>query len=157
MCVDEMTGLEGIERNNKHNQRKCRGCVYHSKNPAWCNYREITGRSRLVDGGKLFPDGGCRLYTRGSRNGNTASPWRKGFPLVETRKEYEEKSGRSRFANKTETDFRQIEDLYNKGLSDQRIADTLGFNVKTIYRWRHRHGVQSNYFKDRKKASHEGC
>ena len=142
-----MTGIGKPDNTDKHNKTKCKTCLFFSKNLGWCNYRDLTGRSRIADGGNLLPGGGCKLYRKGRmsdiyyRNAyGTKQVSLIGKPM-------------SKFGRKTEDDFARISELYNKGLSDMQIAKDAGVDKKTVARWRKNNKLESNYNLGRKKQA----
>lgn len=154
-----MTGLEGIEPTNKHNIANCIGCKYLSAQD-WCNYREMTGRSRLVDGGPLHPDGGCSLYTKGRMRKSNESPWGRFIRYDRAYDEQKERAKREameakrrakRFAQPGKYD-KEIEHYYEMGLSDKEIARRVGCGHTTVFRWRHKHELESNFRLDRART-----
>lgn len=131
-----MTGIGKPVVTRKHNKSKCQGCYYQAKHQGWCNYAEITGRSRLKDGGPLNPNGGCKLYRKGER-GNL---WKLSpKPIRESRDE------KTEYRRRQAELYRQIEANYKAGLSDVEIATAVGCGASTVSRWRFRHGLESNY------------
>lgn len=140
-----MTGIGKPEKTNKHNEDKCKGCIYRSKFSGWCNYGDITGRSRLKDGGKLNPNGGCNLY----RKGEVGNRWR--LPPKQEKPEGKEKA---EFWSRMDEKYRQIEANYKAGLNDTEIARAVKCGINTVARWRKRHGYESNY--SRKKSGGDG-
>lgn len=116
---------------SKHNQDACIGCIYWSRSE-WCNYLEITGHSRIKDGGKLLPYGGCRLY--------------KAIGTVEvTKKEWNARPPKVIPDPLPANVFRQMEYLYAKGMMDKEIARELGCGATTVARWRKKNNLESNY------------
>ena len=155
-----LTGLEGIEPTNKHDITKCRGCMYLSAQD-WCNYREMTGRSRLVDGGPLHPDGGCSLYKKGRTRKPRESPWGKyiRYDHELNRKKSEERLKEKELAKERAKRYfppskfaNEIEHYYDMGLTDAEIARRVGCGHTTVYRWRQRNNLKSNFSIDPKKA-----
>lgn len=147
-----MTGLEGIKPTGKHEKEACQGCIYLSSSN-WCDYREMTGRSRYVDGGPLLPDGGCKLYKKGVRVVNK-SPW----PMYERQKKKDQYIEYGR--DKKQKPFRppskyarEIEHWYEQGLSDMKIAEKVGCGHTTVQRWRARNKLESNFMLDRRKRA----
>ncbi len=146
-----MTGIGRSGKTNKHNPKGCKGCKYRSKTMDWCNYGEIMKKSRLVTGGKLYPNGGCSLYERGNpmtRSGGWTfgenGQWRQsvGDNLKENPKN-------------SKADFELIKKLYEAGLADERIAEKAKCNYKTVAAWRKRNGLESNFFlRKRDGAAH---
>ena len=121
--------------------RGCRGCVYQSTSFKWCNYGDMEGRSRTVDGGPLQPDGGCKLFRKPESRKQLKQnriPWNspKGTPQAAAGQSEEEKSAIRQ---------QQLQALYDLDLSDQKIADSLGINRKTVSRWRKDNRLESNY------------
>ena len=151
-----MTGLEGIQQTQKHDKRGCKDCIYLSSSE-WCDYREMTGRSRLVDGGPLHPDGGCSLHKRGKRVVASKSPWygyerRKKLDEIEGQLVYRKPTRRQRIG---EHDA-EIERYYNMGLIDRKVAEMVGCSKSSVLRWRKRNGLQPNFKLDREKAEKNG-
>ena len=113
--------------NGKHAWKPCNDCKYaHSYR--FCNYMEITGRSRLVvgaekfgdpDGGKLLPEGGCRLKER-----------IKGYAVGN--------------GHLTVDQIDRMFDLYDSGLTDPEIAAEIGCHKNSVLRWRRRNGLEAN-------------
>lgn len=142
-----MTGI-GVQKDiKKHNKKKCSTCVFFSRRGEWCNYRDITGTSRLAAGGKLFQNGGCSLRIKGEPI--SSETYRRNIELYTPKKET--MCDTSKFANKTDEDRRKMRQLYDSGLSDEKIACAMGFNVKTVRNWRKRNGLESNYIKALKR------
>ena len=116
---------------SKHNQDACIGCLYWSRSE-WCNYLEITGHSRIKDGGRLLPFGGCKLYKAIGTEELPKKEWN-----VRPKKVVAEPLP----ANV----FQQMEYLYNQGMNDSEIADELGVGKTTVARWRKKNNLESNY------------
>lgn len=137
----------------KHNPEACKGCMYVSLSRNWCNYSDITGQSRLKNGGPLHPNGGCSLYSKGEIRPRRSLD----FSLPPKREDEIPKLARTYRETRIEIIYTQIEDLYNKGLCDEHIAKECGCNPKTVYGWRKRRGLESNFVKERKaKARRNG-
>ncbi len=153
-----MTGLEGIKPTNKHDLSKCEGCAYRSASADWCNYRDITGRSRLIDGGPLLPEGGCRLYKTGPKRKSSESPWgfyksKETVAAIDAARREEKQRKRKR----RESPFaKEIEKYYDMGLTDAKIAENVGCGHSAVKRWRDRNGLASNYKLDPQKAVENG-
>jgi len=124
-----------------HDPRGCRGCVYQSTSFKWCNYSDIEGRPRIIDGGPIQPNGGCKLFRKPEskkRLKQNRIPWNSpnGTPRAAAGQSTKEKSAIHR---------QQLQALYDLGHSDQKIADSLGINRKTVSRWRKDNRLESNY------------
>lgn len=119
---------------SKHNRDACIGCLYWSQN-GWCNYLEITGHSRIKDGGRLLPFGGCKLY----KAIGTEIPQKKEWNL----------KPKNPIPEKLPSNvFRQMEYLHSQGLNDREIAMELGVGKSSVYRWRKKANLQSNYHRE---------
>lgn len=144
-----MTGLEGIERRtDKHEKGNCKGCIYLSAKE-WCDYGEMTGRSRYVDGGKLSPGGGCSLYTTGHRNIDK-SPWTPYVKnkAIETVRKKEIKPLKPK--RQQSVHAKEFEYYYNMGLPDRKVAELVGCGKTAVQRWRKRNDLISNGEKARR-------
>lgn len=118
----------------KHNQDACAGCLFWRRDPGWCNYIDITGHSRIKDGGKLLPYGGCRLY--------------KAIGTEEIQKKEWNAIPQKVIPDPLPANvFRQMEYLYGKGMMDTEIARELGVGKSSVYRWRKKNNLESNYHK----------
>lgn len=143
-----MTGIgDHSRRNRKHNPAGCKRCKYRSVGNGWCNYGDITGRSRLVDGGPLLPNGGCKLHTNGDAIRRVRPV---PMPRGQTSwNDYEK-------AKKPPETYRRIEELYNAGWYDSRIAREVHVSQGTVAAWRNRNGLESNYVIAQQKARENG-
>lgn len=120
---------------SKHNQDACAGCMFWRRDPGWCNYLEITGHSRIKDGGRLLPFGGCKLY----KASGTEIPQKKEWNL----------KPKNPIPDKLPANvFRQMEYLHSQGLNDREIARELGVGKSSVYRWRKKANLQSNYHRE---------
>lgn len=118
----------------KHNQDACAGCLFWRRDPGWCNYLEITGHSRIKDGGKLLPYGGCKLY----KSIETEEPQKKEWNAIQPKVIPDPLPANV---------FRQMEYLYEKGMMDTEIARELSVGKSSVYRWRKKNNLESNYHK----------
>lgn len=64
-----MIDLTIMAKTNERETPGCSGCDYLIEHDWTCDYIGYTGRSRLKDGAKMYPGGGCRKHTGGGRNG----------------------------------------------------------------------------------------
>ena len=121
----ESTMTYGRPTYGKHKWKNCNDCEYaHSMR--FCNFMEITGRSRIVygaelygpGGGNLLPGGGCRLKKP------TDVPIGNGHLTVDQ--------------------LDEMEGLYNSGLTDPEIAEIIGCHRNSVLRWRRRNTLPAN-------------
>lgn len=107
-------------------------CRYWNAYLGWCNYIDVEKKSRVKSGGKLMPNGGCKLFVPA---GSAESP----------------KNNWNARPRKVVADplpanvFRQMEYLYRQGLMDREIARELGIGATTVARWRKKNNLESNY------------
>lgn len=120
---------------SKHNQDACVGCLFWRRDPGWCNYLEITGHSRIKDGGRLLPFGGCKLY----KAIGTEVPQKKEWNLRPQKPVLDKLPANV---------FRQMEYLHSQGMNDRQIARELGVGKSSVYRWRKKANLQSNYHRE---------
>lgn len=128
------TGKYILSGSGKHNQDACIGCLYWSQN-GWCNYLEITGHSRIKDGGRLLPFGGCKLY----KAIGTEIPQKKEWNLRPQKPVLDKLPANV---------FKQMEFLHSQGMNDRQIARELGVGKSSVYRWRKKANLQSNYHRE---------
>lgn len=141
-----------------HDQTKCEKCRFWGKHQLWCNYGDIMGRSRLKDGGRLLPEGGCSLFEEDGPDEDTQKTIRDNWASgktngeawarvkAEERKEtsYRKKRMRSvwRFPDAV---YLSMESLYRKGNNDYEIAREIGVSRSAVQRWRRVNGLAPNY------------
>lgn len=119
----------------KHDRDACLGCLFWRRDPGWCNYIEITGHSRIKDGGKLLPFGGCKLYQAIGTEELPKKEWNARPPKV--------------IPDPLPANvFRQMEYLYGQGKMDTEIARELGIGKSSVARWRKKNNLESNYRKE---------
>ena len=104
----------------------CRGCKRLNRRLQYCDYNSQTGRLRTVDGGRIGPNGGCKLY----------EPLPGYAPVSPTAV----KCGLG-----IDDMYLKIKNLYNEGYTDNDISRELHCNPKTVRKWRKRNGLKSNY------------
>lgn len=141
----------------KHDQEKCERCRFWGKQQKWCNYGEIMSRSRLKDGGRLLPEGGCRLFEEDDPESDTQlilrQNWANGKTngeayaraMSDERREAAYRARRLR-SNRRHPDevYLKIEVLYREGRSDYGIAKEVGVSRSAVQRWRTVNGLSPN-------------
>lgn len=142
-----MTGI-GKADLKRHDQAVCTGCRFWNRYLDWCNYGEIMHRSRLASGGKLLPEGGCKLYEQREDGDETQNRLRERWGAGATYSEARKKIG----AKLSNSVFRQMESLYKEGKTDAEIAAELGIGKSSVGRWRYKNCLESNYFKKIREA-----
>lgn len=122
-----------MRNGTKYDLAGCEGCKFLAKEPAWCNYSDITGRTRLAQGVTLLPNGGCVLKA----SGDTPKP-KTQLPRYGYRKEKTYSEKRRDAISET------IMALYELGYSDRRIGQEVGKTKKSIQAWRKRRLLPPN-------------
>ena len=112
---------------DKYNTGRCKKCKYFSRQEIWCNYHSITGQTRLAQGARLLPDGGCKLFQYENKDDvqSKIKSWNKIPDRV----------------------FSKMRPLYDQGLLDTEIAEAVGVSKKSVRRWRIKNNLESNYEK----------
>lgn len=98
-----------------------------------CGYGAMTGVSKLVrkmDGVSITPPG-CELYETDTGAPKPVLP-SAGLDILPKRD--------GRFT----VDYRAVEKLYKRGLTDADIVRELGCGRDSVSRWRHNHGLPAN-------------
>lgn len=135
----------------KHDTALCRMCRFWSKRQLWCNYSDVMQASRLKAGGKLFPDGGCRLFEIDDSDGKTQQAMKDNWASGKTNGEAYARARAKEIAEKKhsryiqESVWKQVGLLYSKGYQDNQIAEECGIGKSSVRRWRKRNGLKSNY------------
>ena len=142
-----MTGIGKTGSTRKHSPNGCDGCKYRSSHHDWCNYSDVTGRSRLAMGGKLHENGGCSLYLNYGTKVRRWSPLGAGrsSTRVVTEKPNPKQQDTSKYRNKTKEELETIRRYYEQGMSDGQICKATGFSKRTVRNWRQKNGLESNY------------
>ncbi len=161
-----MTGIGKAANTARHDQTRCETCRFWSTSNQWCSYGDIMKRSRLANGGKLFPSGGCRLYEEAGPGQDTQWYLRRKWGAGETDGEAYAKAMAQERAQAREEErrirtqpklpdfvFRHMEELYRQGLSDAEIAAAAGCGDTTVRRWRGRNGLESNFVKRKREEA----
>lgn len=145
-----------IARNDERKlNRNCKGCKHLSRDYT-CRYLLDMGpgHSRVRQGIKMHPDGGCDLYTSAKHEKSSVRPGillTKGAAqkMREIAKTDPEKH-LSKLDNNVQAQNTALA-LYNKGAGDAQIANTLCVTKQTVFNWRKANGLPSNYHKFRKE------
>ena len=131
--------------------RNCKGCR-HCDQQYLCRYLSDLGpgHSRVKLGVKMYPGGGCDLYTPKSHDKTSIRP---GIVLTrETARKMRENIKKPQSGIFDDPDTERIAlDLYKKGAGDAQIANTIGASKNTVSEWRKAKGLESNYQKFRKE------
>lgn len=133
-----------MDNYDKHNPKGCAKCIYRSKRGETCNFFFITGATRNSQNAPLLPGGGCRLKRTERRKENEVYPkWNVYTGQYQGAANFSDET-RSQLAQK-EIDYEQVKRLYDRGFSDREIARRAGIDKKSVYSWRKRLGLESNY------------
>ena len=139
-----------LARNDERRlNRNCRGCKYLAQDYT-CRYILDTNRSRVRQGIKMRPGGGCDLY-----NG---TKWqqpsvRAGIVISKSLAKKLDPDKRIGFLDNNREAQEAAMALYEKGASDMQIGAHLGCSKQTVFNWRKANGLKSNYNKFRKENS----
>lgn len=125
--------------------KPCRDCIYRSMDTSTdfaCNYASVEGRTRLGQGARSYPGGGCSL--KKIIRVETIKP----APVPPAKLEWEPRRLSQEVHDKRMT-------LYLAGESDGVIARATGVRSASIQHWRRQHGLPANYRPGGKKIIKE--
>lgn len=83
----------------------------------------------------------------------SSSRWNRNYLNIMNGDDARKFGHQSRSAKRHEFDKHEALELYKRGLSDLRIAATLGVTKGDVYRWRKLNGLSSNMTPRRENAS----
>ena len=139
-----------LARNDERRlNRNCRGCKYLAQDYT-CRYILDTNRSRVRQGIKMRPGGGCDLYN-GTRYQQPSV--RAGIVISKSLAKKLDPDKRIGFLDNNKEAQEVAMALYEKGASDMQIGAHLGCSKQTVFNWRKANGLKSNYNKFRKENS----
>lgn len=139
-----------LARNDERKlNRNCRGCKYLAQDYT-CRYILDTNKSRVAQGIKTRPGGGCDLYNGTKHKMSSVRP---GIVISQTvaRKIACNPDKRINLLDNNKEAQEKALELYNKGASDMQIGAALGCSKQTVFNWRKANGLKSNHNKFRKE------